>query len=76
MVWVPTGCPICGSDKRSPTSVCGHCHDRDAEADAIHRAREAFARDQIDQAELERRIQVALTDAPRPSWSGTVLRMR
>ncbi len=76
MVWVPRHCSICGSDKWNHRAECGNCHDRDAEADALHRAREAYARDQIDQAELERRIHQALTNPPSPSWSGTILVLR
>lgn len=76
MVWMPAKCRICGSDKRSPTSTCGHCHDRDATEDAIHQAKLAFASDRIDMAELEHRIRVALTDPPPPSYAGIVMVMR
>lgn len=64
MPLVPVTCTNCGSDKW-PYETCEACLDRTDEEWALHDAREAYASGKIDAAEMEQRIEVALTAPPR-----------
>lgn len=57
-------CPICSSEKRLGRR-CEACRDMTDEQWALHDAREAFASGSIDVGELERRVEIALTDPPK-----------
>jgi hypothetical protein len=66
-------CDICGSQKLAG-KTCGSCRDMTDEQWAIHDARDDFARGAITIAELERRIETALTESPRRSHCHLVYR--
>jgi hypothetical protein len=58
-------CPYCGSDlldrQGCPNAECGGLSDEDH---ALRRVRDDYANGRINEAELERRVQTALTDPP------------
>lgn len=82
MVWMPTRCPVCGSDKRSDRSLCTNqeangapCHGLSEKEAAFAAAARAFQRDEITLDEYEAQVAQALIDPPkRQFWMITVLR--
>jgi hypothetical protein len=82
MVWMPVGCPVCKSDKRSRSAICLNqerdgtpCLGMDAEQAAIYRANQKFLRDEIDMDELDELLEIAMTNPPKRSF-GCVLQFR
>lgn len=64
MVRMIVSCRNCGSDKFAHER-CTACNDWTDEQWALHDAQGAYAAGRIDIVELERRIEVALTNPPR-----------
>lgn len=57
-------CANCGSEKWAGRK-CAACYDMNDEEWAVYEAQQAFVKNEIDVAELERRLEIAYTNPPK-----------